>query len=167
MATRRTRSVLIDGFLGKIFTDVRDSSVVDASKVIAAPTLKTYQWSPATTTTTTIVAKNIAQATGITFPQGAILASVTLTAVTAPTNSVSNSTAISITVKKGTSYETSTSVGTFSLLSGVASITYPLTSEVYGLAITLAAGNSIFVDIIKVGNVIFGKGFGFKLGYYS
>lgn len=167
MATRRTRSVLIDGFLGKIFTSVTDSAVVDASKVIAAPTLKTYQWSPATATTTTILALNIAQATGITFPQGAILASVTLTAVTAPTTYFPGIAGISIQIKKGTSYATSTIVGTFSLLSGSTSQTYPLTSAVYGSAITLAAGNSIFVDIVKVGSVTPGAGFGFKLGYYS
>ena len=168
MSLRRIRSILVDNALGKVFTNVDDSAIIDASNVIAAPVMKTYQWSPASTSAKTIVAKNIGGGTGINFPGGALLKKITLTAVVAPKGDP-----INVVVKKGTSYATSIIIGgineSINYYSLFASTLNPPGSKTstYPLEVTLAAGDSIFIDIIKVGTTYSGAGFGFQLGYFS
>lgn len=150
----RTRSILIDNTVGKIFTNVGSSASTDSSKLIAGTKLQSYTYS-ASRSSTTVVARNIGIATGVPFPNNGLIASGTLSISSVPTGR-----AINVDVKVGSTYATSTVATTISLPIN----TFTATSN---LAISIQSGQFLFFDVTQVGNIRPGAGLSIKLDYYT
>jgi hypothetical protein len=151
----RTRSLLIDNTLGKIFTNTGTVQAADASKLIAGTKLV----SASITSNKGIVAKvtnNLSgNPQGIRFVSGGLVTSVVISAAVASTGR-----AIAFTFKVGTSYETATTLGTDQLNATVL-------RKTASVSWTIPAGSSIYVDITQVGNVKPGSGVGVQFSYYA
>ena len=151
----RTRSVLIDNTLGRIFRNVTSSASGTAANLIAGSKIE----SAAITSGTRTVARptnNIGNGKGIFFAGGALITSINLTARGAPVGYI-NANSIVTRVKVGASYETAESVGDYALQ------TKSITTST---AITVNAGHSVYFDIIQVGSIKPGTGFGVRLNFY-
>ena len=161
MTDRRLRSILVDNTIGKIYTNVADTTSVTPVNLIAGSVLKTVSKPQPIMSSNIIKANNLGLAGIGPFASVGLITLVTLTAATAPTGLglVSNGGDVSIVLKQGTTYSTSVIVGTYSLLA-----TFRNTPTV--ASISLAVGDYIYVDIIKVGDKTPGKGLTVQLGYY-
>jgi hypothetical protein len=161
---RRTRSILIDNSLGKVFTNVDDSAVVNSSSVIASSVSKTLQFPPPTTTTKVAVLNNLGlSGLGTNFPNGAFITNIELSAVTAPKGKTAGQPGgdIAIRLRTGTSNSNSSNLGTFALPG-------PLTLKKYiNQTLTISTGENLYVDIIRIGNSVTGAGFGFTISYFT
>lgn len=156
--TRRTRSILIDSTLGKMFTGAADASTATAANLIAGSTLKNIQLNYGTNVTTAKVVTNAFK--NITFPSNALITSVKVMIDTK--NFVSaqpKGSSIIITLRTGLTYETSTSVGTVSL----AALT---TSQTTITSISIAADSILFADITQVGSTRAGAGLSYTPYYF-
>jgi hypothetical protein len=151
----RTRSLLIDNTLGKIFTNTATVSAADASKLIAGTKLV----SASITANKGIVAKvtNNLSGTpqGVRFVSGGLVTSVIISAAVASTGR-----AIVFAFKVGTSYDTATTLGTDQLNATV-------TRKNASVNWTIPAGSSIYVDITQVGMSKPGAGLGVQFNYYA
>jgi hypothetical protein len=150
--TRRTRSILIDATLGKMFTGTADLSTATAANLIAGSTLRNVQNNYGTSVTTAKVVTNAFKA--LSFPSNSIITSVKVM-----TNTGSTGASIILTLKTGTTYATSTSVGTVSLAASTSSATTSIT-------ISVAAGDSLFADITQVGSTKPGGGLSYTAYYF-
>lgn len=150
----RTRSILIDNTLGKIFTNVGSSTSTDSSKLIAGTKLQSYT-TAANTKSTTVVARNIGIATGVPFPNNGLIVSGRLSISVAPLGR-----AINVDIKVGSTYATSTVAATISLpINTLTALT--------NLAITIQSGQFLFFDVTQVGNIRPGAGLSIKLDYFT
>jgi hypothetical protein len=147
----RTRSVLIDNTLGRIFRGVTSVVAATPANLIAGSKIETTSIA-AGRRITTRVTNNLAGASGIFFPGGALINSVVLTAAAAPAG-----TPIVLHVKTGTNYSTASDVAEYQLSS---------TTATFSTLITVPAGNSVFFDITQVGSVRPGAGFGVRINYF-
>ena len=146
---RRTRSILIDATLGKMFTGTADISTATAANLIAGSTLRSVQNNYGTNVTIAKVVTNAFKA--LTFPSNAIITSVKVMTNIKSTTSPPTGSSIIITLKTGLTYATSTSAGTVSLPATTSSATTSIT-------ISVVAGDSLFADITQVGSTKPGKG---------
>lgn len=150
----RTRSILIDNTLGKIFTNVGSSASTDSSKLIAGTKLQSYTYSAASRSTT-VVARNIGVTRGVPFPNNGLIVSGTLSV-----SSLATGRAIIVDIKVGSIYATSTVAGTISLpINTVTALT--------NLAISVQSGQFLFFDVTQVGNIRPGTGLSIKLDYFT
>lgn len=150
----RIRSILIDNTLGKIFTNVETSTSTDSSKLIAGTKLQSFTYA-ATTTATTVVAKNIGTGTGVPFPNNGLIVAGRLGVSVAPTGR-----AINVAIRVGSTYATSTVATTLSLPVSALSATT-------NLAINIQSGQFLYFDVTQVGNIKPGNGLSVKLDYYA
>jgi hypothetical protein len=156
MSTRRTRSILVDATLGKIFTNTTSVQAADASKLIAGTKIASAAIASVPKTAPAKVVKNLAgTATGIRFSAGGLVTGVIITAATA---SVGRS--ILFDIKMGTSYETATVVSSQELPVG-------MKSKTVSVSLTVPAGSSLYVDVTQVGNIKPGVGLGMQFNYYA
>lgn len=157
MATaRRTRSLLIDATLGKIFMNTNQVTPSDPSKLIAGTKLQTTIIS-APKTVSPKVANNLGlTGTGKKFPNGGLLTQADLKVVAPPLGS-----SIIVVLRKGDTYETSEVIATLEILSGLTA------SNSQNLAVTLAPNQAIFMDVSQVGVLRPGKGLSITLRHYS
>jgi hypothetical protein len=152
---QRTRSILIDNTLGKIFTGVDAVSSANASNLIAGTQVSSRGVSsPATTTVA--VTKNLGGGSGIYFPHVGIIKNVIITAYSAPVGA-----AIVISLKKSSSsdYTTSTQVATFTLPVSTRTVTIPC-------SISFEAGSYFFIDVTQTGSTKPGTGLSVQLQHY-
>jgi hypothetical protein len=151
----RTRSLLIDNTLGKIFTNTDTTAAADASKLIAGTKLV----SASIVANKSVIAKvtnNLSgNPQGVRFVSGGLVTAVIMSAATASTGR-----AIAFTFKVGTTYETATTLGTDQL-------NVTVTRKNAAVAWTIPAGSSIYVDITQVGNVRPGAGVGVQFNFYA
>lgn len=155
MATRRTRSMLVDASIGKIFTNTNEKTPTDPSKLIAGTKLQSTSIAANKKIVARITNNLSGTPTGLRFVSGALITSVAVSAALAPTGS-----GIGFTFKVGTSYETATTLGTDEL---------PAigTRKVTTTSWTIPAGSSVYVDITQVGSTRPGNGVGVQFNYYA
>jgi hypothetical protein len=151
----RTRSLLIDNTIGKIFTNTSTVQAADASKLIAGTKLLTASVTTSRSTVAKITNNLSGNPIGIKFTTGGLVTGITLTAATAATGRT-----INFTFKVGPTYATSTVVGTNFL-------NIAQTSKIEVVGWTVPVGNSIYIDITQVGNIKPGAGVGVQLRYYA
>lgn len=151
----RTRSLLIDNTLGKIFTNTSNVGTANASNLIAGTKLVSASIIAKRTSTAKIANNLSGNPQGLRFVSGGLVTSVILSAATAPSGSN-----IAFTFKVGTTYETATIIDTNELNAA----TVLKTTSVNW---TIPASNSIYVDITQVGNVKPGTGVGVQFTYYA
>lgn len=152
---KRTRSVLIDATIGKIFTNAVSAQQADPSKIIAGTKLASTSIISSKSSIAKITKNLSGSASGIRFPSGCLLVSITVTAATAPLGAP-----ITFDIKSGTTYENSIVISTVSLKASYVKDTYPV-------ALTIQPGNAIYVDIKQVGSVRPGNGVTVQFNYYS
>ena len=155
--TRRTRSLLIDASLAKIFSGAADSSSATAANLVAGSTLRSIQRNFGTSGTTAKVQNNII--TSVPFPSNVLITSVKVMVNTSPGSYQPTGSSIIITLKTGLTYATSTSVGNVSL----PALT---TSATTATSISIAAGYTLYWDIIQVGSTRPGIGLSITPFYY-
>jgi hypothetical protein len=152
---RRTRAFLIDNTIGKVFTNLRSTSESNASNLIAGTKLLSKGFA-AKTTAVAAVANNIGLGTGLVLSNsGGLIDTITISLVKAATGLP-----FIVNVKKGLSYESSTTVGTYQL----ATSSKTSTTDVN---ISFEGSDVFFVDITQVGTTVKGVGFSIKFNYYS
>ncbi len=153
--TRRTRSILVDSTLGRIFTNVVSSAASDASKLIAGTKTQRVSFTSPRTMIARVLSNAGASGLGLRFSNNALITSVVMNTAGEPTGRD-----LQIQLKKGSSYATSTAIGTFTLTAGSKVSTN-------AVAISITAGESIFMDIIQVGSVKPGTGLSVDLNFYA
>lgn len=153
--TRRTRSMLVDASIGKIFTNTNQITPTDPSKLIAGTRLQSASIASSKSATARVVNNLSGKVDGLKFISGSVIASIIISAAKPP-----EGLSILFTFKVGTSYETSTVIATDNLPSMNIRKTV-LTGW------TIPAGSSIFVDITQVGSIKTGNGVGIQFNYYA
>jgi hypothetical protein len=154
---RRTRSLLIDASLGKIFAGASDSLSATAANLIGGSTLKSIQRNFGTSGILAKVTNDVITRTP--FPANAIITAVKVMVNTAPGSYQPTGSSIIITLKTGLTYATSTSVGDVSL----PALT---TSATTATSISILAGYTLYWDIIQVGSIRPGIGLSITPYYY-
>jgi hypothetical protein len=151
----RTRSILIDNTLGKIFTGVANSGTTDVSKLIAGTKIQNKGVS-APSKNNIVAATNIGDGKGVYFSADSLIVQVVLKASRAPKGR-----AVQVRLKKGSSgYDSSTTVDTYSLSADS-------TSATINTNISIAAGESVFADVVQGGSTSPGQGLSIAYNYYS
>ena len=146
----RTRSLLMDNTIGKIYTNVGATSEVNSSKLIAGTSLKSYVLSSKTSTR---VANNLS-GTGFPFASSGLIQTVTLSVSTAPVGA-----SIIVALKKGTAYANSTTSATANIASGVK-------TGNTSISLNVSAGEFIFFDVTQVGSTSSGQKLSIRLDYF-
>lgn len=151
---RRTRSVLIDATLNRIFTSVDSPANAGAANLLAGVKMSTKALASAASVTANPT-QNIGG--GVMLGGSGTVVSVVLRAISrAPRGGAG----ITINVRRGTSSATATTVATLTLPSGSDSVTlFPY--------LTFASTDYFLVDIMQVGTIIPGAGFSITFNYYS
>jgi hypothetical protein len=151
--TRRTRSVLIDGNLGRMYSNVNNSSIATADKVIAGskPATSITYLKPKSSPLTVVNATK-----GTRFGSSGLITSITYkfdgdTPAGRPVN---------VRLRKVSSNGTSTNIATYSLAIGVSAGT--ITTD----SISIAAGDSFFWDVTQIGIGRPGSGLFITKTYY-
>lgn len=156
MATRRSRSILIDATLGKIFINTTSVQNADASKLIAGTKLMSSTISSKPNNSIVKITKNLsATATGVRFPSGALVTNLVLSTSTAPVGR-----SIVVQIRLGTSYESSVLLDSQELESNVK-------TKTIGVSWTIPSGQSLYVDVTQVGSTKPGTGLNIQFNYYS
>jgi len=150
---RRTRSILVDGTIGKIFTNVISVSNANSTNLIAGTLQKSGGFSIPNSQSARIT-NNLGGKNGFNFATTGVVTEVSINSVIAPKGS-----GIQINLKRGTTYATSTVVGTYTLAE-------LQTTSTTVTSITVASGDSLYVDITSVGTVVAGTGVSVKFKYY-
>lgn len=146
----RTRSVLIDNTLGRIFRNVTSVGSANAANLIAGLKLESAAIAAAKRTVarpTLNLGNN-----GIFFVGGALINLVSVSAATAPAGQP-----IIVRLRVGEDYASSTEHSQYQL-SG--------RSENFPVTITVPQGHSVFFDIVQAGSVRTGAGVGVRLSFY-
>ena len=151
---QRIRSILVDNTLGKIFTGANSVSYATAANMIAG-SQKQVKTVYAGATVTTKVANNLSGGNGISVGNNGVLTGVTLS-LAAPAVGA----AVTINLKKGSSYSNSSIVGTYS-------IPVSLLSAVYVTTLSFITTDNFYIDVTQVGSVKSGTGLLVQLSYYS
>jgi hypothetical protein len=151
--TRRTRSILVDSTTGKIFTNVTATGDANSSNLIAGTLQKSGGFSIPNSQSARIT-NNLGGKNGFNFSTAGVVTEVSINSVIAP-----KGTGIQINLKRGTTYATSTVVGTYTLAE-------LQTTSTTVTSITVASGDSLYVDITSVGTVVAGTGVSVKFKYY-
>lgn len=150
----RTRSVLVDNTIGRIFRNVSSVSQATAASVIAGAKLTTKSISGGRAV---LKVRNNIGGNGIFMIGGGLVTQLIFKLTKAPRGST-----VTMRVKKGTSYDTATTVADYTIPEGTKSIT-----QVYTVSITLAPGESLYFDIVEVGSIAPGTGITTTIGFYA
>jgi hypothetical protein len=151
----RTRSILIDNTLGKIFTGVANSGTTDVSKLIAGTKIQNKGVS-APSKNNIVAATNIGDGKGVYFSADSLIVQVVLKASIAPKGR-----AAQVRLKKGSDgYSNSTVIDTYSLPANSVSATI-------NTNISILAGQSVFADVVQGGSTTPGQGLSIAYNYYS
>lgn len=151
---RRTRSVLIDATLNRIFTSVDSPSSATAANLLAG--VKMLTKTLATPTSVTVrPAKNIGG--GVFLGGNGTVASIVLRTVT---RAPQGGTGIVLDLKRGTSNATATTVATLTLPSG--SSTATITPS-----LTFSSTDRFYIDVVQSGTIVPGIGLSINFNYYS
>lgn len=151
----RTRSVLIDTPNGKIYANTAATSSANSLNVIGGSTPKINGFISSSTTLARPATNLGLSEFGLEFPLESIITKVSLKASTS-----SVGTDIIVNVKKGSTYSSATSVGTYTLTAGSTSVDTAAN-------ISITAGQRVFADITQVGSVRAGAGLCVFFTYYS
>lgn len=151
----RTRSILVDSTLGKIFTNTESVATAEINDLIAGTKLQTKSFQASKKTAVRVLQNAGATGTGLNFATNSLITSVEMGVATAPKGSD-----IQIQIKTGTDYDTASTVGTYTLLANQKSSTT-------ATSISVAENNSIFMDIIQAGSTSPGIGLAVKFKYYA
>lgn len=156
--TRRTRSFLIDGSQGRMFTGTADSNSAASDKLIAGPkqqTSITYikpKSSPISVVTAT---------KGTRFSSNGLITSVTYNFDGANTSQASPSgRGVIILLRKVSSSGTSNNIASYTLPVNV------LSGTVTSSPITITSGDSFFWDVTQIGTTRPGQGLYITTNYY-
>lgn len=153
----RTRSVLVDNTIGRIFRNVSTVSQATAASVIAGDKLAQRLLNGGTSN---IRVQNNVGGRGLFFIGGALVTQLIFS-----NRFSSRGSPVVINVKKGTTYALATLIGNYEIP--------PLTAQrqgssaTFAVSITLAAGESLFFDVVSVGNVFPGTGLSILAGFYT
>lgn len=153
--TRRTRSILVDANIGKIFINTSQVTPDDPSKLIAGTKLEsTVISSPKKRNL--VVANNLGSTgRGRVFPTGALLTSVAASVRPGPLGSD-----LVINVKVGEEYETSSIISVLTIEQGTLS-----TSS--NVSVIIPAEQAVYLDIVQVGSTRPGQNLSVTLKYYA
>lgn len=152
--TRRIRNILIENSLGKVFTGVDSIFSANASNVIAGTVQQTKGYAQPTATKVVVTNNLGGSLAGIPFAHNGVVVAVQVSVATAPQGSP-----IIISLKSGTSYSSSTIVGTFSL----SALSNTSTTS---CSIPIVSGNSFYIDVTQVGKTFSGTGLAVQLNHY-
>jgi len=153
--TRRTRSLLIDNTFGKIFTGITKTSEGGADKLIAGTKLLTKAITQ-NQRLTVIPTKNLGNGQGLTLsPSESLLTQIRMSVFVA-----SSGQPVIISVLKGTSYSTSTQIGTYDLAAGVKAISHEVSHQIL-------SGEKLFVNITQSGSARRATGLSLTFVYYG
>jgi hypothetical protein len=154
MTTRRTRSILVDNTLGKIFTNVSSVSTSNSSNLIAGTKIQSATISSGSKTTL-VLTKNLGKGIGISFPRGGLITNVQLSLSGAATGQ-----SVIVDVKVGTSYANSSTVTT-------ATLPVNTLSTPKAVSISVQSGQYVYLDVTQTGNIKPGNGLSVRLDYYT
>lgn len=147
----RTRTLLVDNTLGKIFTNVQNVSGANATNLIAGTKLQAKAVSSAAAVR---VAKNLG-VTGIYFPTETYVTTAVLLFTKPPTNG-----GTTIVLRKGANYDASTIISTTAITANTVRTTVTLNT-------TVSAGQSIYVDVTTAAAINSGIGLKITANYYA
>jgi len=154
----RTRSVLVDNTIGRIFRNVTTVAQASAASVIAGDRLTTRSIGSGQAALIKI-ANNIG-GKGLFFVTGASVTQLRVSLIRAPRGRDAL-----IQVRKGLTYATSTTVGEpYAIPAGNVNVAATAT---YTVAITLAAGESLYFDVVQVGSMFAGTGLTVTVNLYT
>ena len=153
--TRRTRSMLVDASIGKIFTNTNQITPTDPSKLIAGTRLLSASIANRVITAARITNNLGGKMEGLRFISGAVITSTTVSLTTAASGQP-----LKFDIRVGTSYDTSTIILSDELLPNVK-------QKLLTTVITVPSNNSIYVDITQIGSVGPGRGFGLQFTYFA
>jgi hypothetical protein len=133
---RRTRGLLVDSTLGKVWTSADDVASANSISLIAGTKLQSKVFSQSSTTVVR-AANNLGLGTGTYFPTQTLITSVGLT-LSISKNRTAN---INITVKSSANtYANATSLGTYT-------ITKSNTTQSTATSLSVAAGSYVYFDL--------------------
>lgn len=148
----RSRSVLIDNSVGRIFTNTANSLPSDASKLIAGSRIQTKVLA-ASRTARIQPANNIGR--GFYFSDNALVVQVVLSARIAAKGQDAQ-----IRLKKGSSdYESASTINTYTLGENAKINTI-------NVSIAVTAGETIYIDVVQGGSSRPGNGLSIRLNHY-
>lgn len=152
----RTRSVLVDNTIGRIFRNVTAVSQATPANVIAGDKLVQRVINGGTSN---LAVRNNIGGRGLFFISGGLVTQIRIGLKYA-----SRGTPITVRVRRGTTYDTSSVIDTYSVPAG--GIRAPAT-ETFNVSISLSAGESLFFDITAVGTLFPGAGIQITVGFYT
>jgi hypothetical protein len=151
---RRTRGLLIDSTLGKVWSNIDDVASGNASLLIAGTKLQSKVFSQSSTTVVR-AATNLGLGTGFYFPTQTLITSVGLT-LTVSKNRTAN---INITVKSSAdTYANASTLGTYT-------ISKSNSSQSATTSLSVAAGSYVYFDL-TTGDAN-AQGLSITLNYYA
>lgn len=153
--TRRTRSMLLDASIGKIFTNTNQITPTDPSKLIAGTRLLSASIVNRGISSARITNNLSGKAEGLRFISGAVITSTTVSLTTATLGQ-----SLKFDIRVGTSYDTSTIILSDELLPSVK-------TKLLTTVISVPSNNSLYVDIIQVGTINTGRSFGLQFTYFA
>jgi hypothetical protein len=149
----RTRSVIIDNTLGRIFRNTPSVSQATAANLIAGSKIESTSFAAGKKVVARVL-NNIGTGKGLFFPSGGLITSVQLTAATAAFGSL-----LTLRLRVGVDYDSSISIQEYQMPNFTKSATF-------SAAITVPIGQSVFFDITQVGSIKPGQGVGARLSFY-
>jgi len=153
--TRRTRSLLIDNTFGKIFTGISKTSEGAADKLIAGTKLLTKSITQ-NQRFVVVPVNNLGNGQGLILSASESL----LTQIRISVFVASSGQPVSILLLKGTSYATSTQLGTYSLAAGSKVASFNVSHQIL-------SGEKLFVNIIQSGSTRRATGLSLSFIYYG
>lgn len=152
MATRRTRSFLVDNTTSRIFTGVSEVKDAGSDKVMAG--VKQQSKSFYSKKVVSVVQRLNAPGQGLYLAASGLVTQVVLSAYVPPRGQ-----AIIVRLRKGLTYDTSTVVGDYSLppLQSTQSVT---------VSSAFSNGEQYFFDVIQSGSILRGSGLAVRLNYF-
>lgn len=156
--TRRTRSILLDGNLSRMFAGISNSTNATPDKIIAGskPLTSITYIKPKSSPLTVVTATK-----GTRFASAGMISSITYTFDSkSPTTASPNGRAVIVRLRKVSSNGTSTNIANYSLPVNVNSGT--ITTD----TISIVAGDSFFWDVIQIGTSRPGSGLFITKTYY-
>lgn len=146
--------MLVDNTIGRIFRNVAAVNQATPASVIAGAKLV----NKAVTSSATLKVTNNLGNRGIFFIGGGLATQFIVRVASAPRGS-----SIVIRARRGTSYDTSTEIGTYELVpTGSKTL-----QQTFAVSVTMATAEYMYFDIVQVGNITPGKGITILVGYYA
>jgi hypothetical protein len=149
----RTRSVIIDNTLGRIFRNTPSVSQATAANLIAGSKIESTSFAAGAKVVARVV-NNIGAGKGLFFPSGALITSIQLTATMPASGNL-----LTLRLRVGVDYASSISIEEYQMPNLTKSATFTV-------AITVPIGHSVFFDIAQVGSIKPGQGVGARLSFY-